>query len=353
MPYAAIAGAAIGAIGSYLDRKNQSEAADSAYDAQMYGIDQNTAIAEANMAQQQAQFEAQMAWAEELRRKEELGGGNEFGDRYYFDENLGWVVDNTPASQMVSEAGRRQDRLNRTVIDSQNRNRADRLVGLQSDEGQVANNLMDEYRSIDPTTGTQVGDVNFAASGANRNALLDALGERQFTQQLRYGDSSNASNVIGAQAGAAAKTARGDLGDRMMSIQQGGGDITANQRGQVADQYNNMRDKSVQAWTPQFSPVSAQNFTTGSTAGSNSAMSAALGNMAREQPYVPTNYAEYNRNTANNAADKQLYGDLAKFGLSAWDEYSNSGNRQQGNTTPGRTATTNNYDEWNSSNNWF
>ena len=326
---------ATSAISSIIQNRNSRNSADSVYDAQSEGIAANKEIAEMNLAFQREQ----LAYAQQMRREDQLGTNNEFTDAMYFDPERGWITDLSPGSQSLAEAGRRQDTLNRTDIDAQNRERADRLAFQQRDEAGVAQGLMSEYQNISPVSGSELADTMFASRGADRNQFLRGAQEQQFRTQQRLGNSSNAADTIASQASAAGNASRFDLGEAMRTQLGGGEELTANRRGQVANQYNNFRDKSVQAWQPAFNPVSQPNFSQGSLAGSNSAMMQALGN--QNVPYQPTDYSSANRDASNAASSNQLLNDLGKFGMAAYGSYQDGqADRQSGND----------YQYWNRSN---
>ena len=330
-------GALISLGGTYLASRNERDSAQGYYDAESAGIASNEAIAAANLEFQREQ----LAWAKELREQELKGSTNQFLDANYFDDDFGWLTDLSPGSQSLAEAGRRQDILNRTDLDASNRVREDRLAEFQQQEGSAAQGLLSEYQGITPQSGTDIANVMFASRAADRNAFLRGAQEGQFRTQQRLGGNSNAGDLLASQASAAGNAAQFDQGEWMRNQLAGGEELTANRRSPVVGQYNNFRDKSVQAWQPAFNPVSQPNFNQGSTSGSNAAMMQALG--AQNIPYKPTDYSSANRTAANNASDNQLFNDLGKFGLAAWGGYQDSqANRQQGNS--------NAYQYWNRSN---
>jgi len=336
MVWGAVAQYGIPALMSLWNRGQSRDSADSMYDAQSAGIAANKEIAEMNLAFQREQ----LAFAKQMRQEDQLGTNNEFTDAMYFDPERGWVTDLSPGSQSLSEAGRRQDTLNRTDVDAQNRERGDRLARTQRGEEGIADGLRREYEGITPQSGSDIANVMFASRGADRNQFLRGAQEQQFRTQQRLGNSSNAADTIASQASVAGNASRFDLGEMMRTRMAGGEELTNNRRASTADQYNNFRDKSVQAWEPGFSPVSQPNFAQGSMAGSNTAMMQALGN--QNVPYQPTDYSSANRQASNAASDNQLLNDLGKFGLAAYGSYQdNQPNRQMGNED---------YSYWNRSN---
>lgn len=304
----------LGLTGSSRDRDNRNDASQQQFDAEMAAIASNEGIAGANLEAQIAWQQQQMEWAQELRRQELQGNTNQFGDRMSFVDGQGWLTDLSPGSQNVADAGRRQDVLNRTVVDADNRERQGRLADTQRQESGIAGDLLREYQGINPVSGSQLAATQFAASTADRNAILDSVNNQAAQTSQRMHGSSNLGSVLAAQAGQSADALQGDFGDALLTKLTGGqsGAINAQNRDNVAGQYNNFRDKSVQAWNPNFQPVSNPSFNSGSTAGSNAAFGNAFSGGAPQQPYVPTNYAEANRASANASADSSFYSDLLK-----------------------------------------
>jgi hypothetical protein len=319
-----------GAGGSFIDNIFSRNSADSAYDAESAGVEANERIAAENLAFQREQLE----WAKQMRREDQLGRNNEFLDAQYFDDDRGWITDLSPGSQSLAEAGRRQDTLNRTDVDAQNRERSDRLATTQRGEAGIAEGLLNEYRDITPQTGTDIAQTMYASRGADRNEFLRGANEAQFRTQQRTGGNSNAAALLASQASNSANASRFGQGEAMRTQLAGGEELTNNRRGAVGDQYNNFRDKSVQAWNPAFNPTSAPNFAQGSLAGSNAAMMQALGN--QNVPYRPTDYSGANRDAARNSANSNFLADLGKFGMIGFDKYfGGQGDRQQGDTAYG------------------
>lgn len=316
MPALWIAGgsALLGAYNASQNRSAQQDSADQSFEAMMAQIASNENISAENLAAVMERFNVSMDWAKELRGQELKGSTNAYLDTNYFDDRYGWMTDLSKDSQGVADAAQRQELLNRTELDSNNRERENRLADFQRTEQLTAEDLGREYRRLDNVSGDELSNLTYLAGAQGRNEALDKINESQMMTLNRTGNSSSAGDIMAKQSSQAAKDSQGQKISSMLAGLTGANALNAQNRNGITNERNNYRDKSTQAWSPQFNPTSLGSFSSGDTRGSTSAMNAALGQSVGQQDYVQANYADALRTQAYGNANSDFNNSLMKAG---------------------------------------
>ena len=297
-------GAANEASAARQNARAQREAAQLAYDAAIAANDTNAAIAAQNLAQEWAMFETQLEYAIEQRDAERLGGSDAAGNRMYWDPEEGWRILLEPTSQSLLDSSQRQQMLNQTVVDGQERERITRANELQRGDAQQASSELDMFRNVEKRDANALADMFFQVGEQARGDARDGMLDQLLMTQSRQGNTSNIPDILSAfagQAGQDASTARiqADIQGLYESA-----NLYNTERGIHGDAYTLFRDRAVQPFGATVQPSGqVTNLSAPATAGNSSGISAAFSRGAPQQDYIQPNFAAANLAMANGAAN--------------------------------------------------
>jgi hypothetical protein len=301
------------------------DAADQSSEAARYTADMNRAIAEMNIAFEQGRFDESMAWAKLIREEEQLGYGDALQNQMYFDEDLGWQVLLSGRGQQIVDASARQDILNRTDLDRNNRERENRDAQFQRQEQLVASGNLDKYKNTYRQSESDLANLLYSQGQQGRNENLDRLGEQNnmiYSRNRGTSGFEQGQTQRAEQSAESAATAKIDAALRGKTMSR---DIYNNDLNNASKQYFDFRNRSVQPWESSFMPTSVGMMNAPGTNGSNQMLSSALGQPTPEMPYISTDFSQANSTLANAQADAQMldaWMGAATIGYGLYDDWS-------------------------------
>lgn len=317
----ALGGAALSFLGSQSQASATRSAADQSSEAAMYTANMNRMIAEMNIAAENGRFEESMEWAKLIREEEQLGYGDALQNQMYFDDELGWQVLLSPRGQQIVDSSARQDILNRTDLDRNNRERENRDAQFQREEQIVASGNLDKYKNVYRQDETALAEMLYAQGQQGRNENLDRLGEQNNRIYARNRGTSGFEQGQSQRAEQSAKSAETSRIDAALRGKTMSRDIYNSDQNNASKQYFDFRNRSVQPWESSFMPTSVGMMAPGGTSGSNQMLTSALGQSVGQMPYISTDFSQANSTLANARADQQMMDAWAGLGVAGFGIY--------------------------------
>lgn len=264
-------------------------------DAQDNAYAWNNYINERNLSAQKKQQQQAIDYANEIRGEQKLGSQDALGNRTYFKDGVGWVVDLSPEQQALYDYFFKQELPERQA-----------QFGRQADASRTtadtANQLLDQFTRVRKDTPRNAAAKLYyaatrGAADAERNTAEAAL-----RQAARTGN-SNISSIIN-QLSKAAMDNRADA--RMNAELQADDYINQkynNERGGLAQLYAMFAGQANQSLNPSYDPTSiapqANNLL--SLMSQQSQQGNSMGFNAMSQPAPQMKNIEPNMSSANAA----------------------------------------------------
>lgn len=316
-------------FGSYRKNKANTNSADEYAREANRTAKINQQIAGDNLAWQRDRFNQSMDWARQIRGEDQLGYGDALQNQTYFDDQLGWQTLLSPRGQQIVDASTRQDILNRTELDRNNRERENRDAQFQRGEQLTASQNKNAYDNIYRQDETALSDQIYASGQQGRNDFLDQLAARDNMISARtrgVADFSRGQSDRARQGADDVQTAKINALLKGKTLSR---DIFNNDQNNASKQYFDFRNRSVQPWESSFMPTNVGNFAPGNANAGNQMLSSALNSPVPQLDYIQPNFANANSVYANGQADVGNLDTLAGLAGGLYSIYRNNQNTQR------------------------
>ncbi len=235
-PLAALFGAGGSIASAILGADAQDTAAKYNYAAQM-----------ANLREQKKARQQAIDYAEEVRGDQKLGGTDALGNRTYFKEGVGWVVDLDPQQQALydyffnQELPERQAQFQRGA--EQSRQGADE-----------ANQLLGEFNRVQKLTPQEAEAQLYEAATRGQNEGTRNATEAAMRQAVRTG-SSNIGDIIGSIAKSSMEASRDARTQAGLQARDYVDQKYNSERGNLANLYNMFLGASQRPLNASYDPT--------------------------------------------------------------------------------------------------
>lgn len=246
-----------------------------------------------NARKQNEQRQQQLDFAKGLVHDQQLGGTDALGNKSHFVPGQGWVTELSPEQQQLYDYFFKQELPER-------RDQFGRQAERSRQEGDVANQLLDQFTRVQRTSPNDLENELYANATRGANDALGKQTETAMRQSLRTGG-GHLDDIMQGLAKASMSQRADARSDARLRAQQIGDTQYNNERGNISNLYNMFAQRAGNPLGASFDPTgipqdanSLMRFFTQASQQGNSAEANALATPFGKLDYVSPNYSYAN-----------------------------------------------------------